>query len=56
MSQIKDIAIIVKWSGNEFLINDLTDQDTVAVLRHEIYKKTNVNVTRQKLLNLKYKG
>lgn len=51
-----EIKIIVKWSGKEFPIEDLTDQDTVAVLKHEICKKTQVKPPRQKLLNLKYKG
>lgn len=57
MSTIKDVSIIVKWNGKEFPIMDqLSDQDTVAVLKHEIAKLTNVRPERQKLLNLKYKG
>ncbi|XP_001656652.2 ubiquitin-like domain-containing CTD phosphatase 1 [Aedes aegypti] len=52
----KEIKIIVKWSGKEYPIEDLTDYDTVAVLKHEIFKKTQVKPERQKLLNLKYKG
>lgn len=56
MTEIKDATIIVKWSGKEYPITDLTDQDTVAVLKHEIFKKTQVRPERQKLLNLKYKG
>ncbi|XP_055906770.1 ubiquitin-like domain-containing CTD phosphatase 1 [Eupeodes corollae] len=56
MTEIKDATIIVKWSGKEFPITDLTDQDTVAVLKHEIFKKTQVRPERQKLLNLKFKG
>lgn len=52
----KEINIIVKWSGKEYPIEDLTDHDTVAVLKHEIFKKTQVKPERQKLLNLKYKG
>lgn len=56
MSEIQEITIVVKWSAKEYPINDLTDQDTVAVLRHEIFKKTQVRPERQKLLNLKYKG
>lgn len=55
MDDIKDITIIVKWCGNEYPM-DLTNQDTVAVLRHEIFRKTQVRPERQKLLNLKYKG
>jgi ubiquitin-like domain-containing CTD phosphatase 1 len=49
-------TIIVKWSGNEYVVDDLTEIDTVAVLKHVIYRKTNVRPERQKLLNLKYKG
>lgn len=56
MDDIKDVAIIVKWCGKEYPINDLTEHDTVAVLRHEIFKQTHVRPERQKLLNLKYKG
>lgn len=56
MSTIKDLSIIVKWNGKEFPILDLSDQETVAVLKHEIAKLTNVRPERQKLLNLKYKG
>jgi len=49
------LVVIVKWSGKEYPV-DLTDQDTVEVLRHEIFRKTQVRPERQKLLNLKYKG
>ncbi|XP_005181423.1 ubiquitin-like domain-containing CTD phosphatase 1 [Musca domestica] len=56
MSEVREITIVVKWSAKEYPITDLTDQDTVAVLRHEIFKRTLVRPNRQKLLNLKYKG
>jgi len=56
MTEIKEIVVIVKWSGKEYPVTDLTDQDTVEVLRHEIFRKTQVRPERQKLLNLKYKG
>lgn len=56
MSTLKDVSIIVKWNGKEFPINDLSDQETVAVLKHEIAKLTNVRPERQKLLNLKHRG
>lgn len=49
------MVVIVKWSGKEYPV-DLTDQDTVEVLRHEIFRKTQVRPERQKLLNLKHKG
>ncbi|CAD6993410.1 ubiquitin-like domain-containing CTD phosphatase 1 [Ceratitis capitata] len=54
--EIHQVPIIVKWGGKEYTVTDLTDQDTVAVLRHEIFKLTQVRPERQKLLNLKYKG
>lgn len=53
---METITIIVKWSGNEYSISDLTEYDTVSVLKHEIFKRTQVRPARQKLLNLKYKG
>lgn len=37
-------------------MTDLSDQETVAVLKHEIAKLTNVRPERQKLLNLKHRG
>lgn len=56
MSSLKDVSIILKWNGKEFKITDLSDQETVAALKHEIAKLTNVRPERQKLLNLKHKG
>lgn len=56
MDEIKEMSIIVKWSGKEYQIVDINEHDSVAILRHEIYKKTHVKPERQKLLNLKYKG
>lgn len=56
MTDINEIVVIVKWSGKEFPLTDLNDQDTVEVLRHEIFRKTQVRPERQKLLNLKHKG
>lgn len=56
MSDIKDVNVVVKWSGKEYSILDLTEQDSVAILKHEIFKRTQVRPERQKLLNLKYKG
>lgn len=40
--EIKELSIIVKWCGNEYHLKDLTDQDTVAMLKHEIMKVTQV--------------
>lgn len=56
MSSLKDVSIIVKWNGKEYPITDLSDQETVAMLKHEIANLTNVRPERQKLLNLKYRG
>lgn len=56
MDEINEITIIVKWSGKEYPITDLTQHDNVAILKHEIFKKTQVKPEHQKLLNLKYKG
>lgn len=56
MEDIKEVSIIIKWSGKEYPITDLTEHCTVAILKHEIMKKTQVRPERQKLLNLKYKG
>ncbi|UYV62667.1 UBLCP1 [Cordylochernes scorpioides] len=50
------ISIVVKWNGNEYPIEDLYDNDSVADLKAEIQKKTGVLPARQKLLGLKYKG
>lgn len=56
MDEIKELTIIVKWCGKEYPVSELTADDTVAMLRHEICKKTQVRPERQKLLNLKLKG
>lgn len=56
MTEVNEIVIVLKWSGKEYPISDLTDQDTVEMLRHEIFRKTQVRPERQKLLNLKHKG
>lgn len=53
---VKLLDIKLKWCGQEFLITDLTNFDTVEMLKHEIFKKTQVRPERQKLINLKYKN
>lgn len=55
-TELKELTIIVKWCGKEYPVSELTAEDTVAMLRHEICKRTQVRPERQKLLNLKYKG
>ena len=42
--------------GKEYPVTDLSREETVAMLKHEIAKLTNVRPERQKLLNLKHKG
>lgn len=56
MSGEQTAIVTLKWSGQEFPLTDLTDQDTVRMLRFEIYKKTQVRPERQKLINLKFEG
>lgn len=51
-----EFNIIVKWSGKEYEISDITENDSVACLKNAIQKQTGVRPDRQKLLNLKYKG
>lgn len=48
--------IVVKWSGKEYEIGDVTENDNVGNLKCAIQKQTGVRPDRQKLLNLKYKG
>ncbi|RWS12842.1 ubiquitin-like domain-containing CTD phosphatase 1 isoform X2 [Dinothrombium tinctorium] len=53
-----DLSIVIKWSGNEFVIDSelISESDSVAHLKQIIYKKTGVMPQRQKLLGLKVKG
>ncbi|XP_014220059.1 ubiquitin-like domain-containing CTD phosphatase 1 [Copidosoma floridanum] len=48
--------ITVKWSGEEYPITDIEENDTVLSLKNKIHKLTGVRPERQKLLNLKFKG
>lgn len=48
--------IVVRWSGKEYDILDLQEEDTVLTLKEYIYKETGVRPERQRLLNLKSKG
>lgn len=52
----EEVKLIVKWSGKEYEIESLSENDNVATLKHAIFKKTGVRPERQKLLNLKHKG
>ncbi|XP_046995663.1 ubiquitin-like domain-containing CTD phosphatase 1 [Schistocerca americana] len=51
-----EVTIVVKWSGKEYSINNLSESDTVQTLKNAIQKETGVRPERQKLLNLKLKG
>ncbi|XP_076241680.1 ubiquitin-like domain-containing C-terminal domain phosphatase 1 [Calliopsis andreniformis] len=51
-----EVKIIVKWSGKEYNISDIQQDDTVLVLKEYIHRETGVLPERQKLLNLKFKG
>ena len=48
--------LIVKWSGKEYMLEDISEQMTILQLKKVIYEKTKVNPNRQKLLGLNFKG
>ncbi|CAL8078979.1 unnamed protein product [Orchesella dallaii] len=48
--------LVVKWSGKEIEIEDINGLKTVRDLKQLLQIKTGVQVDRQKLLNLTYKG
>jgi len=48
--------IVVKWSGKEYTVDSLGEEDDVAALKAAIQAATGVRPERQKLLNLKAKG
>ena len=48
--------LVIKWLGKEIQIADVTDFKTVGDLKQHIHEKTGVQVARQKLLNLQFKG
>lgn len=51
-----EVRIVVKWSGKEYEICNLSESDSVGTLKNAIHKETGVRPERQKLLNLKLKG
>lgn len=51
-----EVRIVVKWSGKEYEICNLSESDCVGTLKNAIHKETGVRPERQKLLNLKFKG
>lgn len=50
------VNVIVKWSGKEYVLEDVPLHETVQYLKNLIKEKTGVLPERQKLLGLKYKG
>ncbi|XP_072923981.1 ubiquitin-like domain-containing CTD phosphatase 1 isoform X2 [Hemitrygon akajei] len=50
------VSIIIKWSGQEYPVTKLTEEDTVLDLKEMIKTLTGVLPERQKLLGLKIKG
>ncbi|XP_077992356.1 ubiquitin-like domain-containing CTD phosphatase 1 [Glandiceps talaboti] len=50
------ISLVVKWSGQEYSISDLSGDSTVKELKEVIKTHTGVLTGRQKLLGLKFKG
>ncbi|XP_070541109.1 ubiquitin-like domain-containing CTD phosphatase 1 [Ptychodera flava] len=50
------VTIVVKWSGKEYTVSDLSQENTVGELKEAIKSQTGVLPERQKLLGLKYKG
>ncbi len=47
------IEMTIKWSGKDYIIANLLPTHSFADLKAEIYKQTNVNPERQKILGLK---
>ena len=54
--ETNSLTLVVKWSGKEYVIDNIANSNTVEHLKAIIAKKTNVLPERQKLLGLKYKG
>jgi len=50
------VTLVIKWSGKEYPVDSLTENDDVAALKAAIQAATGVRPERQKLLNLKAKG
>jgi len=50
------MEIIIKWSGKEYKIDSLNEDECVSDLKLKIKKETGVLCDRQKLLGLKFKG
>ena len=55
-TNVNKVNIIVKWSGREYNIEDVSLNETVRYLKDLIKERTGVLPNRQKLLGLKHKG
>ena len=51
-----EFGIVIKWSGKEYKISGLDENETLLDLKNAIQKETGVLPHRQKLLGLKTKG
>ena len=51
-----ELDLVIKWSGKDYSITELSDSETVGDLKNAIQKQTGVLPERQKLLGIKYKG
>ncbi len=56
MAESKNLSLTIKWSGNEYVIENIEPSWTVLQLKQQICTQTCVLPERQKLLGLKYKG
>ena len=58
MSTKEDVALVIKWNGQEYAVDndEICETHTIADLKIVICKKTGVLPERQKLLGLKIKG
>lgn len=55
-SEDKRISLIVKWSGKEYVIEDVEPTWSFCDLKDEIWHKTGVKQNRQKLMGVKVSG
>jgi len=56
MRMAEQTNLIIKWSGKEYTLENVSLQISVQELKNIIYEKTQVKAERQKLLGLKHKG
>ncbi|CAB4019793.1 ubiquitin-like domain-containing CTD phosphatase 1, partial [Paramuricea clavata] len=56
MAESKSFSVTIKWSGSEYVVENIEPSWTVLQLKQQICKQTGVLPERQKLLGLKYKG